>query len=272
MKPRRRFGQHFLERAWAERLVAALRLDPGDDVVEIGPGRGALTFPLAKVVRRLVAVELDRDLVTWLTPRLPDNVRLVSGDVLATPLASLLPQDVPASSVRVVGNLPYNISSPILFRLIAAHRDTGAFRDATVMLQREVADRLAARPGGKDYGVLSIAAQFEADVTPVMALPPGAFRPAPAVSSAVVRLTFRPPAASVDDRGVFDGMVKALFTQRRKTLGNAFKPIAHARGVDAAAVLGETGLDPGRRPETLDVTELARLSNALAAAVRSTVV
>jgi 16S rRNA (adenine1518-N6/adenine1519-N6)-dimethyltransferase len=252
--------------------VKALHLGADDDVVEIGPGRGALTFPLARVVRRLVAVELDRDLVTWLTPRLPANARLVSGDVLETPLASLLPDDVPASTVRVVGNLPYNISSPILFRLIEAHRESGAFRDATVMLQREVAERVAARPGGKDYGVLSIAAQMEADVTPIMALPPGAFRPAPAVSSAVVRLTFRPAAVMVTDRSVFDAMVKGLFTQRRKTLGNALKPVAHARGVDAGLVLGESGLDGSRRPETLDLAELAHLSNILAAAPRTPVV
>ncbi len=272
MKARKRFGQHFLEASWAERLVAALHLGPDDDVVEIGPGRGALTFPLARVVRRLVAVELDRDLVTWLSPRLPDNVTLVQGDVLDTPLAALLPADVPVSAVRVVGNLPYNISSPILFRLIDAHRDTGAFRDATVMLQREVAERLAARPGGKDYGVLSIAAQLAADVTPLMALPPGAFRPAPTVSSAVIRLTFRPPSVAIDDRVLFDGMVKSLFMQRRKTLGNAFKPFAFTRGADPAEVLRATGLDATRRPETLDLPELAQLCAALAAAPRSTVV
>jgi 16S rRNA (adenine1518-N6/adenine1519-N6)-dimethyltransferase len=272
VKARKRFGQHFLEAAWAERLVAALRLDPQDDVLEIGPGRGALTFPLARAVRRLVAVELDRDLVEWLAPRMPPNGRLVSGDVLTTPLASLLPDDVAPASVRVVGNLPYNISSPILFRLIEAHRSTGAFRDATVMLQREVAERVAASPGGKDYGVLSIAVQLEADVRMVLALPPGAFRPVPAVSSAVVRLTFKPPAARVDDRAVFDAMVRALFTQRRKTVGNALKSAAHSRGTDAAAVLHAAGVDPGRRPETLDLAELAAMANLLAASPRTTVV
>ena len=149
-----------------------------------------------------------------------------------------------------------------------------AEREATTELVEDVAvaERLAARPGGKDYGVLSIAARLAADVTLLMALPPGAFRPAPAVSSAVVRLTFRPPSVAIDDRVLFDGMVKSLFMQRRKTLGNAFKPFAFTRGADPAEVLRATGLDATRRPETLDLPELAQLCAALAAAPRSTVV
>ncbi len=265
MRARKRFGQHFLLPEWAERLVAALAPQPDETFLEIGPGRGALTMPLARRVRRVVALEIDRDLVEWLGPRLPANTTLVEGDVLHAPLTSLLPEGVAPADVRVVGNLPYNISTPILFRLLELHRDTHAFRDATIMLQREVADRIAARPGSKAYGVLSIAVQLEADVTGLLSLPPGAFRPAPEVHSSVVRLTFRPPAADLANRQVFDGMVRAVFTHRRKTLANALKGPAHALGMEPGDVLRAAGVAPGRRPETLSLPELAAIANHLAA-------
>ena len=272
MRARRRFGQHFLEPAWARRLVAALAPDPTDVFVEVGPGRGALTIPLAAAVRRVVAVELDRDLVTWLEPRLPSNATLVSGDVLQTPLTVLLPADVDPGAARMVGNLPYNISTPILFRLLEWRRTADAFRDATVMLQREVAERIAARPGTKAYGVLSVAIQMEASVTPLLALPPGAFRPAPDVSSSVVRLDFHPPAVAVDDRVAFDRVVKGVFMHRRKTLANALKAAADGRDLDTPAVLRSAGIDPGRRPETLTLGEFAALANRITAARQAPVV
>lgn len=272
MKPRKRFGQHFLEPAWADRLVAAIAPGPDESFLEIGPGRGALTVPLARIARRIVAVEIDRDLVGWLQPRLPGNVTLIQGDALTLPASALLPPDTPPASVRVAGNLPYYISTPIVFRLLDLHRATGAFSDASIMLQAEVAERVAAGPGSRAYGVLSIAVQLDADVSVVLSLPPGAFRPAPAVSSAVVRLRFRAPAAEVHDRAVFDGMVRALFTQRRKTSANALRSFATGRGADAAAVLGAVGVDPRRRPETLQLVELAALANLLAARPRATVV
>src|SRR5262249_4248186 len=149
-------------------------------------GEGALTLRLAPRVERVTAVELDSVMVATLAPRLPPNVTLVHGDFLAFDLASLL-NDRP---IRVAGNLPYNVASPILFTLIEAHRRFGGITDATVMLQREVADRISAPPGGRDYGVLSILIQLHADVRPLLALPPGAFRPAPKVRSAVVGLRF----------------------------------------------------------------------------------
>jgi 16S rRNA (adenine1518-N6/adenine1519-N6)-dimethyltransferase len=265
MKARKRFGQHFLEPAWSQRLVAALEPSADDVFVEIGPGRGALTLPLAHQVRRVVCVELDRDLVEWLGPRLPPNVTLVSGDVLQTPLADLLPPDVGAGPARVVGNLPYNISTPVLFRLIEWQRSAGIFRDATVMLQREVAERIAANPGSKAYGVLSIALQMEASVTPLLELPPGAFRPAPEVWSSVVRLAFHPPAVQVTDRDVFDRVVKGVFLHRRKTLANALKATAEGRDLDTSAFLASLGIDPARRPETLSLDEFAAVANRLAA-------
>jgi 16S rRNA (adenine1518-N6/adenine1519-N6)-dimethyltransferase len=261
MRPRKRLGQHFLAGPWADKLVAAIDPQPDDRLIEIGPGPGALTTRLAPRVAHLTAIEVDRDLAEALRPRLPGNVTLVDADILDVDLAPWLA----SGPVRVVGNLPYNISSPILFRLIEAHRRTGAISDATVMVQREVADRLAAVPGTGDYGVLSISVQLHADVRRVLALPPGAFRPPPKVHSAVVRLTFRPPAVSLLDERIFDGMVRSMFTQRRKTLGNALAPFAGSRGHDARAALRRAGIEPSRRPETLQLTELARLADALAA-------
>jgi 16S rRNA (adenine1518-N6/adenine1519-N6)-dimethyltransferase len=164
----------------------------------------------------------------------------------------------------VAGNLPYNVSSPILFRLVETYRTLRAPLDATLMLQHEVAERLEAAEGTRDYGVLAILVQLNADVQRLLTLPPGAFRPVPAVRSAVVRLTFRPPAVAVADMTMFEGMVKSIFTQRRKTLTNAMRPFAGARGRLAAEVIATAGIDGRRRPETLHLAELARLVEVLA--------
>jgi len=166
-----------------------------------------------------------------------------------------------AGALRIAGNLPYNISSPILFKLLrASHRIV----DATVMLQREVADRLVAKPGTKDYGLLTIFTAAQADVERVLTLPPGAFRPVPKVHSAVVRLKFKPSVIPESTRGVFDPMVRSMFTQRRKTLGNALRPFAESAGRDAAAVLLTAAIDPTRRPETLALDEIIRLASLFA--------
>ncbi|MCA1560299.1 MAG: 16S rRNA (adenine(1518)-N(6)/adenine(1519)-N(6))-dimethyltransferase RsmA [Acidobacteria bacterium] len=261
MRARKRFGQHFLEPAWADRLVAAIEPRTEDRFLEIGPGTGALTHRLAPHVRHVTAVELDRDLVAALAPRVPANVTLISGDFLEYDLGLLI-ADGP---VRVAGNLPYNVSSPILFRLIAAHRDEGGLRDATLMLQHEVADRIQATPGSRDYGVLAILVQLHADVHRLLSLPPGAFRPAPRVHSAVVRLRFRSPAVVLRDEAVFEAMVRSMFTQRRKTLLNALRPFAEALGTDPTVALASAHVDPRRRGETLQLTELARLADFFAA-------
>lgn len=262
MKPRRRFGQHFLEATWSAKLLDAAALAATDHVVEIGPGRGALTRPLASSVASVTAIEIDRDLAAALRTRVPANVRIVEGDVLdVAPAAWLGPAG--ADRVRIVGNLPYNVSTPILFRLIELARTTGRIQDATLMLQREVAERVASAPGSKAYGVLSIHIQLEAEIRTLLTLPPGAFRPPPEVWSQVIRLTFRPPVVAVPDRHVFDVLVRTLFAQRRKTILNTLRPLASSRGLEAAAVLGVAGLDPGRRPETLHLSELAGLADAL---------
>src|SRR5918993_888866 len=170
MRTRKRFGQHFLEAAWADKVVAAIAPQPGDRFVEIGPGPGALTFRLAPRVAHLTAIEVDRDLAAELAPRLRANVDLVEADILEIDLSPFLS----GGPVRVAGNLPYNISSPILFRLIDAASENPGLLDATLMIQREVADRLEAMPGTGDYGVLSISVQLHADVRRLLTLPPGA--------------------------------------------------------------------------------------------------
>jgi 16S rRNA (adenine1518-N6/adenine1519-N6)-dimethyltransferase len=256
MRAKKRFGQHFLQAAWADKLVRAIDPRPHDRFVEIGPGPGALTLRLAPRVAQLVAIELDAEMVGLLNPRVPHNVTLVHADFLEFELATL-PLERP---FRVAGNLPYNVSSPILFALIDAHRTGAGLVDATLMLQREVAERVTASPGTRDYGVLSIFVQMHADVRPLLALPPGAFRPAPKVHSSVISLRFRPPVVAVADEAAFEAMVRTMFMQRRKTLLNALRPYAATRDRDAGAALAAAAIDPARRPETLQLTELARLA------------
>lgn len=260
MRAKKRYGQHFLEAAWADKLVAAIDPGPDDRFVEIGPGPGALTLRLAPRVASVTAIELDGEMVDALRPRLPPNVTLVHADFLDVDLSRIRS----GRPLRVAGNLPYNVSSPIIFALIEAHRRDGGLTDATLMLQREVAARVHAKPGTGDYGVLSILVQLHAGVEPVLALPPGAFRPMPKVHSTVVKLRFRPPAVAVQDDRAFEAMVRAMFTQRRKTLANALRPYASARSRDATAALAAAGIDPRRRPETLQLTELARLADFFA--------
>jgi len=267
MRARKRFAQHFLEPAWVTKLIAASGITADDAVVEIGPGRGAITRPLAERCARLLAIEVDRDLAADLDASKPANVTVVSGDVLSVDLVPVLTEWLgappgPANQFRIVGNLPYNISSPILFKLIELASATSGPRDALLMLQKEVADRLIAKVGTGDYGVLTVLTALHADVTRVLSLPPGAFRPPPKVHSAVVRLTFRPPQVELEDTDRFVRMVRTMFTQRRKTAGNALKPFAAETGADAAAILKGAGIDPQRRPETLELREFAALSNA----------
>jgi 16S rRNA (adenine1518-N6/adenine1519-N6)-dimethyltransferase len=259
VRPRKRYGQHFLEAAWADKLAAAIEPRPDDRFLEIGPGPGALTLRLAPRVSHVTAVEIDRDMVAELLPKLPGNVTLVQQDFLSFDVRAA----AAGGPLRVAGNLPYNVASPILAALVRAHRAGVPIVDATLMLQREVAERIEASPGTGDYGVLAILTQLHADVRRVLTLPPGAFRPAPKVHSAVVRLTFRAPAVELADENVFEAMVRSIFTQRRKTLGNALKRFAESRGITPTEAGARAGIDLSRRPETLDLGELGRLANAL---------
>jgi len=260
-RARKRFGQHFLEPAWVAKLVAVIDPRPDDVLLEIGPGRGALTASLAARVARIVAVEIDRDLAAALLRVVPESVRLVEGDVLATDIGALLAGE--AAPVRVAGNLPYNVATPILFRLLHASGGGHVLSDATVMLQKEVADRVVARPGSGDYGSLAVHVALDADAELVLILPPGAFRPPPKVTSAVVRLRFRPPAVDIGDRDVFERLVRGVFQQRRKTLLNALRPVADTFGRSAADLLDRAGVDPKIRPGDLALDGFAALSRAV---------
>jgi 16S rRNA (adenine1518-N6/adenine1519-N6)-dimethyltransferase len=271
VKARKRFGQHFLEPAWVAKLVAAIEPEPDDPFVEIGPGKGAITLPLLQRSGRVLAIEVDRDLAAALRSSERPGLTVVQADVLDSDLPSLVQQWQgaplgPANRVRVVGNLPYNISSPILFMLLKVAAATAGIRDASLMLQREVADRLRAAAGTKEYGVLTVLTAVHADVQPVLHLPPGAFRPPPKVSSSVIRLVFRPPKVTLKDEALFVRMVRTIFTQRRKTTTNALKPFAEGFGVSASEALSVAGLDGRRRPETLQLVELAQLADVFASA------
>jgi 16S rRNA (adenine1518-N6/adenine1519-N6)-dimethyltransferase len=278
-RTRRPLGQHFLTPPWAARLVERLAPEPGDVFLEIGSGGGALTLPLAATGAPILAVDIDRQLVETLASRVPRNVTVLHGDILELDvipyLTGLVPQqahpgsvaDAPRRRFRAAGNLPYYIASPILFHLIELHRRHRLFADATVMVQREVADRLVARPGTRDYRVLTVLLSVHARVSRVLDLPPSAFQPPPKVHSSVVRLEFGPPAVRLPDERLFERLVKAMFSQRRKMLGNALKGFHPAM----ASVLAASGLDLRRRPETLDLDEIARLAERLAAAVHAPV-
>ena len=258
---RKRFGQHFLEPAWVAKVINTIAPTTDQTFLEIGPGRGALTRPLAARAGRVVAIEIDRDLAASLAREPIPNLRVLQSDFLEVDLEEALRGE--PRPLRVAGNLPYNVSSPILFRLLGA-ADEGRFcSDATLMLQKEVADRLVARPGRKEYGVLAIQVALRADVTHLLTLPPGAFRPPPKVTSAVVRLRFRPPAVDVGDSRVFERIVRGMFLQRRKTIANALRPVADSLGLSSAELLERAQVDGRLRPEALTLDDIARLSRAV---------
>jgi 16S rRNA (adenine1518-N6/adenine1519-N6)-dimethyltransferase len=273
VRARKRFGQHFLEPAWVEKVVRAIDPRPDDTFIEIGPGRGALTRPLAALAKQVFAYEIDRDLAAELRTEAIPNVTVVEGDVIETlTLQSSSPQPpsprllAPSpEALRVAGNLPYNAASPIMFKLADLFAAGVPIGDATLMLQREVADRLVAAPGSREYGVLSVLLQHVATIEVLLKLPAGAFRPAPKVLSALVRLRFHPPLPTVASPQAFTGIVRAVFTRRRKTLANALLAVDTARQQSFGPVLEEAGLDGRRRPETLTLAEFARLADAYAA-------
>jgi len=260
-KPRKRFGQHFLEPAWVVKVIGAIAPSKDQAFLEIGPGRGALTRPLAERAGRVVAIEIDRDLASALEREAIPNLRVVQSDFLDVDLGKVL-RDEPRP-LRVAANLPYNVSSPILFRVLGAADEGRAFADATLMLQKEVADRLVAKPGRKEYGALAIQVALTADVEHLLTLPPGAFRPPPKVTSAVVRLRFRPPSVDVGDPGVFERIVRGMFLQRRKTVSNALRPVADSLGHSSAELLERARVDGRLRPEALTLDQIARLSRAV---------
>jgi 16S rRNA (adenine1518-N6/adenine1519-N6)-dimethyltransferase len=260
MVARKRFGQHFLEPAWVAKVVAAIHPTLDDEFIEIGPGRAALTTPLTAAAKRVTAFEIDRDLAAVLHASAPANLTVVEGDFLDSDWLSTHP---PSSPVRVAGNLPYNVASPILFKLIDLFDSGVPIGDATLMLQREVVDRLLAEPSTKEYGVLTVLVRLSADVDRLLTLPPGAFRPMPKVQSALVRVRFHRPDPAPADRMQFASMVTAIFTRRRKTLENALRAYRRDDTGDIDRALRAASIDGRRRPETLDLVEFVRLSDAL---------
>lgn len=224
---------------------------PGQSIVEIGPGLGALTDALLHVLPVLHVVELDRDLVARLRETYGKRLSMHQADAVSFHFCSL----APAGALRVVGNLPYNISTPLLFHLLGQT----CIADMVFMLQKEVVDRLAAEPGGKDYGRLTVMIQARCAVEPLFNVGPGAFTPPPKVDSAVVRLTpHTVPPVTIDNEHTFARVVQAAFAQRRKTLRNTLK------GVVTPEVMEAVGVDPGRRAETLSLAEFAAISNRVA--------
>ena len=257
---RKRFGQHFLhDPAVIARIVRALDVRPGDHLVEIGPGRGALTGALLGCrPATLDAIEIDRDLAARLRARFAGmpGWTLYASDALEFDFSALA--HAHGAQLRIVGNLPYNISTPLLFRLLA---HSAALADLTVMLQREVVARLAARPGARDYGRLTVMLAPHAEVHWLFDVGPGAFQPPPKVWSAVVRVSMRtPPLFEVSPH--YAALVAAAFAQRRKTLRNAVSQLLTREQISAC------GIDPGVRPETLTPQAFNTLAQALDRAAR----
>jgi 16S rRNA (adenine1518-N6/adenine1519-N6)-dimethyltransferase len=249
--PRRRFGQNFLVSPGVVRkIVEAIAPRRDDLLVEIGPGLGALTEPLLATLDTLHVVEIDRDLIARLRERFaPERLVIHEGDALEFDFAAV------GDGLRIVGNLPYNISTPLLFHLAAC---AAQVRDMHFMLQKEVVDRIVAEPGGGDYGRLSVMLQYRFHVERLFLVPPGAFNPAPQVDSAVVRLVPRAVAElAASDEAAFARVVMAAFSQRRKMLRNTLK------GLFAEQALTHLGIAPTARAEELAVADFVRLANAL---------
>jgi 16S rRNA (adenine1518-N6/adenine1519-N6)-dimethyltransferase len=254
-RAKKALGQHFLhERGIIDKMLLAIAPKPGDRFVEIGPGQGALTFPLLERHGALTAIEFDRDLLAPLAAasQAHGELTLIHSDVLNVDFG-MLAAEPPGGQIRLVGNLPYNLSSPILFHALD---HAAAIRDMHFMLQKEVVDRMAAAPGSKVYGRLSVMLQAYCRVTGLFKVPPGAFRPPPKVDSAVVRLLPKPAdEIGIDDPARFAAIVRAAFGQRRKTLRNALVGVCEAADIVAA------GIDPQARAEQLNVADFVHLAN-----------
>ena len=249
---RKRFGQHFLHDPYViERILRALRAAPDDLLVEIGPGLGALTQPLLQQVKQLHVVEIDRDVIPHLRSvcGADASLEIHLADALEFNFGELV---VDARPLRLIGNLPYNISTPLLFHLLGF---APRVRDMHFMLQKEVVDRLTAAPGGKDYGRLTATVAARASADALFDVGPGAFRPPPKVTSSVVRITPRPAPFAIGDLAVYDRVVTAAFSQRRKTLTNSL------RGLLTAGTISDCGIDPSARAEVLSPADFALLAN-----------
>jgi 16S rRNA (adenine1518-N6/adenine1519-N6)-dimethyltransferase len=251
---KKRFGQHFLHDPHIiDRIVRAINPRPGQRILEIGPGTGALTVPLLQALGELDVLELDRDLVENLRNRCASagTLRIHLGDALRCSLREFVGSGQP---VRIVGNLPYNISTTLMFHFLS---QVQYIEDMVFMLQREVAERLYASADSEHYGRLSVMVQYHCEVEKLLSVAPGAFHPPPQVHSTVVRLIPRLTPEPLNDRKRFETIVRAAFGQRRKTLRNSLKAYVDAAGFEAA------GINPGHRAETLNVADFVRLTNSV---------
>ena len=252
--PRKRFGQNFLEDAGVvAHIMAAIRPQSGHRFVEIGPGLGALTLPLLQRLEHLDVIEIDRDIVADLRARHgPDRLTIHDGDALKFDFVAM------GQDLRVVGNLPYNISTPLLFHITS---QAGAVRDAHFMLQREVVERMSAQPGTSEYGRLSVMLQYRWSIESLFDVPPTAFRPVPKVWSSVVRMIPHRvlPNAAHDEKLLAEVVMRA-FGQRRKTLRNTFREMLLSSDFE------QLGIDPVARGETLSVADFVRIANFMVAA------
>jgi 16S rRNA (adenine1518-N6/adenine1519-N6)-dimethyltransferase len=251
-RARKRFGQHFLtDQNIIRKIVTAIQPQPGQYIVEIGPGQGAMTIPLLEISKRLEVVELDRDLIPILQRNCAGlgELHIHNADALKFDFTTLAPQH----QIRVTGNLPYNISTPLMFHLLEqAHH----IQDMHFMLQKEVVDRMAASPGNKDYGRLSVMMQYQCQVIPLFDISRNCFSPPPRVESAFVRLVpHTTPPVSVNDPAALQQVVTLAFNQRRKTLRNALKRLLTEEQLESA------GVDPTLRADHIDLATYARLSN-----------
>lgn len=253
----KKLGQNFLIRKEiVDGIVAAAELQPGESVLEIGPGIGTLTQGMAETGAQVTAVELDRKLIDVLAKTLAgyDNVRVIHGDILKLDIS----REITAEKYKVVANLPYYITTPIIMMFLENRLPVDVL---VTMVQKEVAERMVAAPGGKEYGALSVAVQYFTTPEIMFTVPPSSFIPAPAVESAVIRCRVREvPPVTVDEKAFFR-IVKAAFSQRRKTFGNTLKSAGLPKPL-IDQMLIQAGIDGGRRGETLSIEEFAAVANA----------
>jgi len=254
-KARKRFGQNFLhDKNIIDKIIRSINPKPTQNIVEIGPGQGALTYPLLEKLGHLNAVEIDRDLIQILNQQSSEygNLTIHEGDALKFDFNQVSQTD---SKLRLVGNLPYNISTPIIFHLLEYIALIG---DMHFMLQKEVVERMAAEPNSKTYGRLTVMLQWYCDVDYLFDIPPSAFNPPPKVTSSLVRLTPKvAPLTQLNSKTQFSKLVNRVFQQRRKTLRNTLKNYLNEDEIKSL------GISPTARPETLSVTDFANLSNLI---------
>ena len=265
-------GQNFLiDDNIVDKIVAGAGIGPGDKIIEVGPGIGTLTREMASRAQNLMAVEIDKNLIPILEDTLEDydNVKIVNEDIIKADIRGLIDENLGGGPVKLVANLPYYITTPIIMRFLEENINV---TDIVVMVQKEVAERMNAQPGGKDFGALSVAVQYYCDTEIMAKVPRHLFVPQPNVDSIVIALRVRPERKyKVDDEDLYFKVVKAAFGQRRKTLLNSISSMGNLAKDQVKEALEEAGIDPKRRGETLSLDEFAILSNVIGNKLKETV-